>query len=144
MSFESRVKENVNYLKVSREHYIEAAERLRRNGFRRLLTISAVDWVERGVFEVYFLVSDPDRSLYVKVSTEIPRDEPEVPSLSKLWPNAAMHERETWELFGINFVGNDSLKPLFLEGWDGPSPFRKDFNWREYVKRVYKLPQAEK
>ena len=42
--------------------------------------------------------------------------------------NAAMHERETWEMFGIKFRGNRMLKPLFLEDWRGPPPFRKDFD----------------
>ena len=84
-----------------------------------------------------------DENVYVKVATEISRDKPEIPSLSSLWPNAAMHERESWELFRIKFIGNDMLKPLFLEDWSGPPPFRKDFNWREYVKRTFKLSQAE-
>ena len=34
----------------------------------------------------------------------------------------------------IVFDGNKNLTPLFLEDWDGPPPFRKDFNWREYVR----------
>lgn len=142
--FEHRVKGNMNFLKVSREDYVKIAEYLKENGFRRLLTIGAVDWMERGTFEVYFLAHDMDENLYIKVATDIPRDKPEISSLSKLWPNAAMHERESWELFGINFIGNDILNPLFLEDWEGPPPFRKDFNWREYVKQTYKLPQAER
>jgi NADH:ubiquinone oxidoreductase subunit C len=44
-----------------------------------------------------------------------------------------MHEREVWELFGISFQGNTMLKPLLLEGWRGPYPFRKDFDWRKYA-----------
>jgi len=49
-----------------------------------------------------------------------------------------MHEHEAWELFKIIFKGNPMLKPLFLEEWNGPPPFRKDFNWREYVKEKYR------
>lgn len=137
------VKENVNYLKVPKGDYIEAAKRLKEHGFLRLLTVSAVDWIEKGTLEVYFLVHKLDENVYVKVATDIPRGNSEISSLSELWPNATMHERETWELFGIIFKGNETLEPLFLEDWDGPPPFRKDFDCKEYVKKNYNLPQAE-
>lgn len=134
----------MNYLRVSKKDYVKVATFLKENGFRRLLTVGAVDWLGKGTFEVYFLVHNMDENVYVKVATEIFRDKPEIPSLSSLWPNAAMHERESWELFRIKFIGNDMLKSLFLEDWSGPPPFRKDFNWREYVKRTFKLSQAER
>jgi len=143
LSFERRVKGPVNYVKVSREDYAKTAAYLKENGFNRLLTVGAVDWLEKGTFEVYFLVHNMIENIYVKVATEIPRENPRIPSLSSFWPNAAMHERESWELFGIKFTGNSMLKPLFLEDWNGPPPFRKDFNWRDYVKKTFKLPQAE-
>lgn len=129
---------------MPKKDYVEAARYLKEQGFRRLLTVSAVDWIEKGTLEVYFLVHKLDENVYVKVVTHIPRGSPQISSLSELWPNAAMHEREAWELFGIIFKGNGMLEPLFLEDWDGPPPFRKDFNWKEYVKKTYNLPQAEK
>ena len=137
------VRGNVNYLKVPKEDYVQAARYLKEWGFRRLLTVSAVDRVEKGKFEVYFLVHNGDENVYIKVATEILRDKPEIPTLSELFPNAAMHEREAWELFGITFLGNNILQSLFLEQWVGFPPFRKDFNIREYVKRKYKLLQDE-
>ncbi|MEA2021909.1 MAG: NADH-quinone oxidoreductase subunit C, partial [Candidatus Caldatribacteriota bacterium] len=42
-----------------------------------------------------------------------------------------------WEFFGIDFKGNSNLIPLFTENWQGPPPFRKDFNWQEYVRNKY-------
>ncbi len=130
-------------IKVSRDEYPEVARHLREEGYRRLLTVSAVDWIEEGCYEVYFLAHHLEDRAYVKVTTEIPRDSPTVPSLSAIWPNAAMHEREMWELFGINPEGNPMLEPLFLEDWIGPPPFRRDFNWREYVGRAFGLSEDE-
>ncbi|MEA3345724.1 MAG: NADH-quinone oxidoreductase subunit C [Chloroflexota bacterium] len=132
----------MNCIKVSKEDYLRVAKSLKEKGFQRLLTISAVDWIEEETYEVYFVVHKLDENAYVKVAARIPRDDPQIPSLSKIWPNAAMHEREPWELFGIDFNGNEMLKPLFLEDWVGPPPFRKDFNWREYAKEEFNLPQA--
>jgi len=117
--------------------YVDIAGFLRDQGFTRCLTVSAVDWYDAGQFEVYYLVHNLTSDLYVKVATRIPRDKPEIQSLSSVWDTSAMHEREAWELFDIKFVGNTMLKPLFLEDWSGPPPFRKDFNWREYVTKEF-------
>ncbi len=125
------------FIKIPDIHYYTVAKNLKARGFKRLLTVSAIDWLERGKFEVYFLLYNPSENLYAKVSTEIPRKEPKIQSLSDLWENSAMHERETWELFGIVFEGNLILKPLLLEAWRDIPPFRKDFNSREYVEKVY-------
>lgn len=124
-------------IQVSQEDYLKVARCLKENGFRRLLTVSAVDWIEAEQYEVYFVVHHLGENVYLEVTTRIPRNDPTIPSLSDTWPNASTHERETWELFGIDFEGNSMLRPLFLEDWVGPPPFRKDFNWREYVKKNF-------
>jgi NADH-quinone oxidoreductase subunit C len=130
-----RSEEGLLFIKVKTNDYLSTATYLAEHGFKRLLTVSAVDWIKKTVFEVYFVAHNFDESVYIKVSTEIPRDDPKIPTISSIWKNASMHERETWELFGIKFDGNHMLKPLFLEDWKGPPPFKKDFDWREYVKK---------
>lgn len=53
-------------------------------------------------------------------------------SVTDLWPGAAWHERETFEMFGVEFAGFDDatglgLRPLLLpEGFEG-TPLRKSF-----------------
>ena len=130
-----RSKKDSTFIKVKITDYLNFATYLAENGFKRLLTISAVDWIKKAVFEVYFVAHNPDENAYIKVSTEILRDDPKIPTISSIWKNASMHERETFELFGIKFDGNPMLKPLFLENWNGPPPFKKDFDWREFVKK---------
>jgi NADH-quinone oxidoreductase subunit C len=55
-----------------------------------------------------------------------------LPSATDLWPGAAWHERETFEMFGIAFEGFEDgtglgLRPLLLpEGFEG-TPLRKSF-----------------
>jgi len=127
------------YVKAMKEDYVKIAEYLRNNGFKRLLTVSAIDWISKGVFEIYFIAYNFESNVYVKVSIEIPREKPEIDTLSTVWENASMHEREVWELFGVTFKGNSMLKPLFLEDWKELPPFRKDFDWRKYVAKEYGL-----
>jgi NADH:ubiquinone oxidoreductase subunit C len=56
------------------------------------------------------------------------RDGPTAPSLTDLYRGADWHERETWDMYGIEFEGHPGLSPRILttenfEGW----PLRKDF-----------------
>lgn len=52
---------------------------------------------------------------------------PEVPTLSDLWRTADWHERETYDLSGIRFLGHpDHTRILCPEDWVG-HPLRKDY-----------------
>jgi NADH:ubiquinone oxidoreductase subunit C len=57
------------------------------------------------------------------------RDAPSCPSITGLYRGADWMERETWDMFGIDFPGHPGLAPRLLtvenfEGW----PLRKDFH----------------
>lgn len=57
----------------------------------------------------------------------VPRDGVEVPSVSEIWPTAAWHEREAYDLVGLRFSGHPDLRRILLEdGWEG-HPLRKDY-----------------
>ena len=52
---------------------------------------------------------------------------PEVPTLSDVWRTADWHEREVFDLSGINFLGHPNLvRILCPEDWVG-YPLRKDY-----------------
>ncbi len=52
---------------------------------------------------------------------------PEVQSVSDIWRTAEWHEREVFDLSGVNFVGNRDLRRILCpEDWPG-HPLRKDF-----------------
>ncbi|WP_052664433.1 NADH-quinone oxidoreductase subunit C [Nitriliruptor alkaliphilus] len=56
------------------------------------------------------------------------REAPTLGSLTGLFRGADWHERETWDMFGIEFEGHPGLAPriLTVENFDG-WPLRKDF-----------------
>jgi NADH-quinone oxidoreductase subunit C len=63
----------------------------------------------------------------VVVRARVPREEPEVPTISGVFPGANWHERETHEFFGIKFRGHPDLSPLLLPEDAAYHPLRKDF-----------------
>lgn len=48
-----------------------------------------------------------------------------VPSIADLFPSAAWHERETAEMFGVEFAGSLDPRPLLLPS-GAPAVLRKD------------------
>jgi NADH-quinone oxidoreductase subunit C len=89
----------------------------------------------------YHLHSIPYNHLIrLRVVIEDPEAGPE--TMASVWPIATWLETEVWDLMGIRFQGNDSLRRLLLpEDWQG-HPLRKDyplgyeevqfsFNWKE-------------
>jgi NADH-quinone oxidoreductase subunit C len=126
---------------------------LKDRGLDHLALVSAVDWIEEGVFELCFIltsymqnddeVTDRER-LHIILKTMIPREKPQFKTVTGIFLNAEPYEREIHELFGINFEGHKRLTPLFLEREYEIPPFRKDFDTRKYVEDVFgNIPSVE-
>ncbi|NUS88519.1 MAG: NADH-quinone oxidoreductase subunit C, partial [Streptomyces sp.] len=61
------------------------------------------------------------------VRTTVAHDAPALPTATGVYAGAAWHERETHEMFGIDFADHPHLAPLLLpDGFEG-HPLRKDF-----------------
>ncbi|MCD6363767.1 MAG: NADH-quinone oxidoreductase subunit C [Synergistetes bacterium] len=118
---------------------------LREISFFHLSAISTTDWVKEGTYEVAYHLWSYKIKLLLTIKVRIDRDFPEIDSVCSIWGESAqIHERESAELFGVKFVGNPDLSPLFLEGWSGPPPFRKDFDWRDYVRERFYSRENER
>ncbi len=101
-----------------------------RLAMRQLLCLACVDY--RDTFQlVYILHSlEPDRILVVK--TNVPADDPRLPSVTPVWRAGEWYEREAHDLFGVTFDGHPDLSPLLLyDGFEG-YPGRKDFPFNDY------------
>ena len=100
-------------------------------GFDHISTVSGVDWIARNQLEVVYFVgsSTPGQEDFIlAVSESVARDNPVVPTLIEVWRGAEYHERETHEMFGINFQGHPNQSHLLLpEDWDDLPPLRKDY-----------------
>ena len=88
-----------------------------------------VDAGEDGFDVVAILYSTSrGRRLLLRGRAEGGREAPTFPSAVAVFPGANWHERETWDMFGVEFTDHPGLAPRILtvenfEGW----PLRKDF-----------------
>jgi len=100
-------------------------------GFDHISTVSGVDWIAKNQLEVVYFVgsSTPGQEDFIlAVSELVARDNPVVPTLIDVWRGAENHERETHEMFGINFQGHPNQSHILLpEDWNDLPPLRKDY-----------------
>jgi NADH-quinone oxidoreductase subunit C len=113
--------------------------------FDALECVTAVDWFEPDPKKaakvswqprlelVYHLWSTSARvSLVLKVAlprwnNDTPGELPEVPSVAGVWRSADWHEREVYDMSGVNFLGHPDLRRILCpEDWEG-YPLRKDY-----------------
>jgi NADH-quinone oxidoreductase subunit C len=111
---------------VAPDRVVFAAEELDKEGLS-LDTITGVDWMAEGQMEVVYDYFHPAKALRVVVRTRIPRDNPEIATIQKVFPGANWHERETHDFFGIRFLGHPNLTPFLLPEDATYHPLRKDF-----------------
>jgi NADH-quinone oxidoreductase subunit C len=91
-------------------------------------TITGIDWIADNEMEVVYDFFHLTAPWQIVVRTRVPRDHPELPTISTVFPGANWHERETHEFFGIRFAGHPNLSPLLLPEDATDHPLRKDFS----------------
>lgn len=101
-----------------------------RLAFAMFDSLFGVDAKDEGFDVVSILYSvEMGRRLLLRARCQGGRENPTLPTVTHLYRGADFHERETWDMFGIEFEGHASLAPRILcdenfEGW----PLRKDFH----------------
>ena len=113
---------------ASCEELVSLTEFLKTNAdfaFTHLSCLTAVD-LKDAIEVVYYLFSEPlDACAVVKVRLD--RENPEVPSITGVFPGANFEEREVYDLMGVRFTGHPDLRRILMpEGFEG-HPLRKDF-----------------
>lgn len=79
---------------------------------------SAVDYPDKQIFDVFWFIWSFDTKKMYALRIRAPYSSPNVPSLVDIWPSFNWHERETHEMFGIEFEGHPNLVPLLLDDYE--------------------------
>ena len=78
-------------------------------------------------FQVFARLYSTTTHVGITLKADLDDDGPHVDSVADIYPGADWHERETWEMFGIDFDGHPGLRHIYLPGEFEGFPLRKDF-----------------
>jgi NADH-quinone oxidoreductase subunit C len=119
-----------NTLDVSADQIVAACQQLRDGeSFEMLVDETAIDlWPEQAPrFYVVYMVRSISRNQLLCLRVPLDGNEPVIPSITSVYPNADWYERELWDLFGIHFAGHPDLRRILMpHDWVG-HPLRKDY-----------------
>jgi len=121
-------------IRVGRDRLVEVALLLRDHEEARYdlpLYVTAVDWPDREPdaprFDVVYQLRSMRHNDVIRLVVQVPEDDPRVPTLEGVFAGMDWHEREAYDLIGIQFEGHHDLRRILLpDDWEG-HPLRKDY-----------------
>ena len=118
---------------VRRDHLPAVARTMRDDPGLRFELCTGVSGVHypheqgRELHAVYHLLSITHGSRRLRLEVACPETDRWIPSVVDVWPGNDWHERETWDMFGIEFEGHPALTRILMpDDWPG-HPQRKDY-----------------
>ena len=113
---------------VDRERLVEVARVIRDEAPTRcdLYSVNAGVDTATELRSITF-VRGTETHVFVMLRTTCTELDPHVPSLVPVWQGANWAERETYDMFGIEFDGHPDLRRIFLEESFPGHPLRKSF-----------------
>jgi len=96
-------------------------------GFSFLTDITAVHYPESNHIAVVYHLHNMRAGIRVRVKVYLHEHTPVIPTATSLWKGANWMERETYDFFGINFIGHPQLKRILNMDEMISFPMRKEF-----------------
>jgi NADH-quinone oxidoreductase subunit C len=113
---------------VDRQHLVEVATFVRDDPRTRCDLYSVNAGVDTGAdLRSVTFVRGTTTKVFAMLRTNCTELDPHVPSLTGVWEGANWCERETYDMFGIEFDGHPDLRRIFLEESFPGHPLRKSF-----------------
>ncbi len=101
------------------------------HNYSYLADITAVDLIDEKQMEIiYHLMTVPEAEI-LRIKVRVGREQPQVPTLTALWPAANVQEREVFDLMGVNFSCHPNLERILCPDDFVGHPLRKDFQLKK-------------
>jgi NADH-quinone oxidoreductase subunit C len=126
-------------LVVALPSLLEVLQEAAKLGYDFLIDISSIDHdQEEPRFEMVYELANVDDSKHLRVRSKVVEGE-KVPSVVSIWKTANWHEREVFDMMGIEFTNHPDLRRILM--WEGYPyyPLRKDF---PLAGRVTEMPDV--
>ena len=115
---------NVIFARIPQKNFERIMENACKKTNGRITSISSRD-NGKHIEVIYTFVLDYH---ILNIKIEISRSNPRIPSITRIFPGAALYEKENHEMFGIVFEGNQDLKSLILDESSPKTPLLKRDN----------------
>ena len=101
---------------------------LQGKGYRFLSSLHGVDYYpDEPRLGVLYELLDMERVDRISVKVRLHTDDPQIASVFELFPAAEFHEREVFDMFGVQFEGHPDMRRILMpEDYEG-FPQRRDF-----------------
>lgn len=130
--------EQILDLVIPPENYTELIQFLKDDedlGLDLFLQLSAVDWKDHFDVLVHLLSTRDGHKLFLRCRVE--KENAKIDTISQIFRGAEWHEREVYDLFGVQFRNHPDMRRIFLNNDFPGHPLCKDF---EDPTRVVKRP----
>lgn len=105
-------------------------------GFDYLMNLTAIDYKDKFALVYIFYSFKSKNKVYLKVFLE--KNNPFIESIAVIYRAADWHEREAYDLMGINFTGHPDLRRILLPDDRQGHPLRKDYE----KEGIVRMPQV--
>jgi NADH-quinone oxidoreductase subunit C len=127
---EENIHRGEHTLFVEASDLLTASQMLRDEfSFNLLASLTATDyWPEEEprIHVSYQFYSIEDK-IHLRLRVPLAGDALNLPSIETLYPNANWHERELYDMFGVDFAGHSDMRRILMPyEWEG-HPLRKDY-----------------
>jgi NADH-quinone oxidoreductase subunit C len=117
-------------MNIAVNDFLKTAKLLRNDSelnFDYVFCLTCIDFKTHLTMVYHFESTKYRHQVVMKV--QLDRSKPEIETISHIWRTAEFHEREMYEMFGVNFLNHPDLRLLILpDGWEGKNPMLKDFD----------------
>lgn len=107
--------------------------------FDSLMCLSGVDYGPDNTLGVVYNLHSTTWRHRITLKVTVPRHDGVVPTVCDLWHTAEWHEREAYDLYGMQFADHpDPRRILLPDDWEG-HPMLKDYQVQEFYHGI-KVP----
>jgi len=118
-------------IKLPKEHVVKVCEFLKKDSDMEFLLcqdITAIDWAKRkNRFTVVYHIYSFKNNFRLRLKADVGESDCAIDTVSSVWKGANWQERETYDMYGINFNNHPDLRRMYMPEDFEYHPLRKDF-----------------
>ena len=131
INFETSEFRNELTVKLDKKNIVMVCKFLKENEemeFKFCEDVTAIDWAKRNDrFTVVYHIFSLKHNFRLRLKADVDESDCSIDTVSSVWKSANWAERETYDMYGINFKGHPDLRRMYMPEEFEYHPLRKDF-----------------